>query len=425
MNKFITLLKKEIRELLTPAMVIPLVITMVIFMAIGNLVGNETEKNLESQTIWIVDNDQTNTSASVIEFLQAANYVPEIKSGDTNNIINDAKQAKQAGLIVIPDGFEENLNEMNPASIDCYTILKSFSMTGSMKAATMQAAIDAINTAFSDATITNKYQIDPAKIKTPVARQDHVIIGDKESLSDPQTVMSFITSQTTFIPIILFLVIIMAAQMLAVAVASEKENKSLEILLSAPVDRRLIVMAKMVGAGIVAFLMAAVYMFGFRYYMNGLSGGETLSNSSPAIQQAITDLGLKLSVPQYALLGLSLFAGILCALAIAMILGSFADSEKNVQAVITPLMVLVMVPYFLVLFLDFNSLAPVIRYVVMAIPFAHPFMAAPNLFLGNYGIVWGGIVYQFIVFMIFVFIAAKLFTTDKIMTIRLKMGKKK
>jgi len=60
----------------------------------------------------------------------------------------------------------------------------------------------------------------------------------------------------------------------------EQENKTLETLLSAPVNRRTIVAAKLVGAGLVALAFALVYMIGFRYYMNGMSGGAISTTST-------------------------------------------------------------------------------------------------------------------------------------------------
>ena len=72
------------------------------------------------------------------------------------------------------------------------------------------------------------------------------------------------------------------------------------------------------------------------------------------------------------------------------------------QALLTPLMVLLLVPYFLTIFLDLSHLPGVLRWLVMAIPFTYPFIAGPALFLGNYGIVWFGIFYQLVWFAVFV-----------------------
>jgi len=54
--------------------------------------------------------------------------------------------------------------------------------------------------------------------------------------------------------------------MVAVAVATEKENKTLETLLSMPIKRSYIASSKMIAGGIVSLLMALIYIVGFNFY---------------------------------------------------------------------------------------------------------------------------------------------------------------
>jgi ABC-2 type transport system permease protein len=241
--------------------------------------------------------------------------------------------------------------------------------------------------------------------------------------------MSFVGQQTTFIPIVLFIVIIFAAQMIATAIATEKENKTLETLLSYPISRGSLVTAKMMAAGLVALVSAGAYMLGMRSYMSGiesgLAGTGADARAAAASEAIMRQLGLTFGPADYALLGLTMFAGILVALSIAIILGGFAESVKSVQALLTPLMVLLLVPYFLTLFLDIGELPTVLRWIVMAIPFTYPFLAGPNLFLGNYGAVWFGIAYQTVWFVVFVIIAARIFSSDRILTMKLDFSRKR
>ncbi|MGD0781976.1 MAG: hypothetical protein ABSA30_03845 [Candidatus Aminicenantales bacterium] len=61
----------------------------------------------------------------------------------------------------------------------------------------------------------------------------------------------------------------------------------------------------------------------------------------------------------------------------------------------------------------------------MAIPFSHPFLAVQNLYLQNYGAILAGIGYEVVVFAVLVLIAARIFSTDKILTMKLRWGKKR
>jgi ABC-2 type transport system permease protein len=230
--------------------------------------------------------------------------------------------------------------------------------------------------------------------------------------------MGLISQQTMLVPIVLFMVTIFAAQMVATAMAAEKENKTLETLLSSPISRTGLAVAKMVAAGIVALIGAAAYMVGFNFYMEGLMGQVPDSGSGLAEQ-----LGLVLGLGDYVLLGISLFFAILVALAIALILGSFADSVRSVGAVIGPVIVLLAIPYFFVLFLDVSSLSMPLRVLVYAIPFSHAMMTAPNLFLGRYLPVVAGIAYQAVWFAVMAFVAARIFSSDKVLTMKLKWSR--
>ncbi|PIY74535.1 MAG: ABC transporter permease, partial [Candidatus Portnoybacteria bacterium CG_4_10_14_0_8_um_filter_40_50] len=53
------------------------------------------------------------------------------------------------------------------------------------------------------------------------------------------------------------------------------------------------------------------------------------------------------------------------------------------------------------MFLDVSSFSPGMKILIWLIPFSHPFMAAPNLLLGQTASVWYGILYLAFFFVIF------------------------
>jgi ABC-2 type transport system permease protein len=219
----------------------------------------------------------------------------------------------------------------------------------------------------------------------------------------------------------------MAAQMIAAAVATEKENKTLETLLSLPISRGTIVTTKMLSAGLVSLLMAGIYMLGIKNFNSGITG---MMNSSVNVgvessSEIARELGLKLTTIGLAELGTILFLAILLALAIAMILGAFSEDAKSAQGVVAPLMILVMIPYFITLFMDVNVLSAPVRYLIYAIPFSHIFLAIPNILLGNDLFILYGSIYLLVLFIVFVWIAAKIFSSDLILTMKLNFSKKK
>lgn len=425
MRKFLVLVQKEIKELLTWQLIVPFIAVMVIFSLIGNYMNKENEKNQQQKSIALLDLDQTPTSKNIEKLLTQANVdVTQYQAKDASDFMQQIKNNGLNAGILIPVGFEQQVNNHEYVKIETLTPIKNFSLLSIQNTATLNTSIALINENISNYWM-NQYvpNIDSAMVKNPVIATNIVNVKNKDMQADINQIMNFVMGQTTFIPIILFLVIVLASQMIATAVATEKENKTLETLLSTPVDRKIIVSAKMVAAVLVALLMAGIYMYGFSNYMGGISGASlTADQNTTAIAK---ELGLTFTTGSYILLGVTLFFGILVALSIAMILGAFAEDAKAAQGVIAPLMILVLIPYFLTMFVDINSVSPVIKYFIYLIPFSHTFLAAPNILLGNTQFVYYGILYQIVLCIIFIVIAAKIFSSDYIMTMKLNFSKKK
>jgi len=426
MRKFMVLLRKELGELLTPQMLVPIAVTILMFAFIGNIVSGQ-DGTAATRTVIVVDQDTSTASALVIGAIEQVGFTADVRvDGDVSAAVAElkSKDATSRLLVVIPEGFGQRLSDVEQPTIVTYSALHNLSVTGSQEVSALKGAIASVSEAVSAQMLAEKVGTsDLEALKNPLTVDEHVIVGDKEAAASPDLISGFISQQTTFIPIILFIVTIFASQMVATTIANEKENKTLETLLAVPVARSALVGAKMLAAGAVALLLAGAYMIGLRYYMNGLQAG--LGGADMGSSSVLTELGLNLGVGDYALLGLTLFFAILAAISIALILGAFAENVRAVQSLLTPLMLMLMLPYFLVLFLDIDTISPALRLLVYAIPFSHPFMAGPNLFLGNYGMVWAGIAYEFVWFVVFLILAARIFSSDRILTMKLDLGKKR
>ncbi|HEY5506832.1 MAG TPA: ABC transporter permease, partial [Coriobacteriia bacterium] len=367
--------------------------------------------------------DHTPASALVRDALAEAGFVVLSTPGSDPAAVAATDRGIGTGVIIgIPAGFEAGLRAGTPQRLETYTVLRNFSFLATRDSTVLKAAIDAINVRVSESLIASRLgSVDAAAMREPVSLSENVLIGTRSAAATAQQITGFVTSQTTFIPIVLFIVIMFASSMIASTVASEKENKTLETLLATPAGRGSLVLAKMAAAALIAFASSAAYLFGMRYYMDRVTaefsaGAQT---SGAEIGSAIQRLGLTMSVGDYLLLFTSLFCGILVALAISVILGAFAENVRAVQALLTPLTVAVMIPYFLTLFIDLDATTPLVRTLVLAIPFAHPFRAAPAILMNDYLGVWLGIGYELVWFAAAVFVATRIFSSDRILTLRL------
>ncbi|HSK47015.1 MAG TPA: ABC transporter permease, partial [Coriobacteriia bacterium] len=423
MRRFWVLLRKELRELVTAQMLLPFVVVIVMFVALGQTLSSVGgEQGAGPYPVTVIDLDRTAASQLVIDTLEQSGFEARLPEEGTAEAAVAVLRPGQGNIVLqIPQGFEANLRNGSKSKLGLWTAVRTFSFLGNRDVTAMEGALVAVNSAVAAQIAEDAApSVDPALLQAPVEVTQYVRLGEQQAQTSVAAVMGFVGQQTTFIPIVLFVVIIFAAQMIATAIATEKENKTLETLLSYPVSRASIVTSKMVAAGLVALASAGAYMLGMQQYMKGIEsgmGGTGVGQqaAAQASEAAMQRLGLTFGPADYALLGLTLFAGILVALSMAIILGAFAENVKSVQSLLTPLMVLLLVPYFLTLFLDLSALPDAVRIGVMAIPFTYPFITGPNLFLGNYGIVWFGIFYQLLWFAVFVFIAARVFSSDRIL----------
>lgn len=427
MRKFTNLLTKEIKELITLQLFISLLFTVFLFYFIGQMAKSEVKKALRLQKIAVLNLDTSPFSQELIQNLRSGNFEPvllRVKSRE--EAIQQTRTSAMNLLLVIPEGFGQGIERLELKPVETYTFLRSLSIMANRNAAVFNTVLKLINNYLSNDYLKKQFpDLDPNKIKNPIKSRNFVLVKDKMAEGSAEQITGFITSQSLFVPIILMMIIIYSSQMVISAIAMEKQNKTLETLLTVPISRTSIVTAKMMGAAVVGLISAIIYMVGFRYYMAGFMGDVSQAVKATNLSAIIQSLGLALSPNHYLLLGLSLFLAILCGLAMATILGVLAEDYRSAQSLIMPLVFLVLIPYFLSFFADFRSMSLPVKILVYLIPFSHPFLASQNLLLGNYGIVFGGILYMLLFFGVLIFIAARIFSTDKVLTMKLRFRRKK
>jgi len=427
MKKFLNLLAKEIRELITLQLFISLLFTIFLFYFIGQMAKSEMKRAMRIQKIAVLDLDASPLSRQLTDSLRSANFqVEKVEDKSKEQAIEWTKASDINLLLVIPSGFGESLTTFDLKEMETYSFLRSFSLVGSRSSVILGSVISALNNYISDDFLKKKIpDFSPEKLKKPVRSKDFVIIKGRMAEGSAMSIAGFISTQSLFIPIILMMIIIYSSQMVISAIAMEKQNKTLETLLTVPISRTSIVTSKMLASGLVGLISAVIYMFGFRYYMSGFMADVRQAAASEGLARVIQELGLAPTANSYLILGVSLFLAILCALAMATILGVLAEDYRSAQSLIMPLIFLVMIPYFLSFFSDIKNLSLPVKLFLWAIPFSHPFLTTQNLLLENYTAVFGGILYMLVFFIVLIVIAARIFSTDKVLTMKLKFRRKK
>jgi ABC-2 type transport system permease protein len=285
--------------------------------------------------------------------------------------------------------------------------MKGAGMMDSISSGVVEGLVQAVNQEISKKLIEQDSSADPALVLNPTQKVETTFFKGKEieGLSSSQ-LSNMLNSQSIVIPIVIMMLIIMAGASVIGSMGMEKENKTLETLLTMPVKRSNIVVGKMVGSALVGMIMAAIYMLGFSRYMSSFQS----SNMN------LADFGLSLGLPDYLLVGISLFTALLAGLSLCIVLGTFAKNYRSAQTLIFPITALAMISMFITIFKDFDTIPAVLRVLVFAIPFSHPMMAMRALMMDSYSLVIGGIAYTAVFTVIMIVVAVRIFNSDRLLT---------
>jgi ABC-2 type transport system permease protein len=416
-----TIVVKEVKELVRdPKILLPMIIIpMIMFPIMGFAIQFSIEAAQESMgdiSVGVTDNDGGPVAESLTNYLTALNVtVVEVDDSNISNTFSYVQESNLTGLIVIPSGFSQNITEGKAAKLEVYVPFRG----GGIIESTSFSAVSVLLSSFEEALvyqrIDEKFTEPPQNVLNPIALSEKSIINGKGVDVSPDILFSLVMSQSTLMPAGIMALLIFAMQLAATAVASEKEEKTLETLLTLPINRVMILAGKLTGSIIVAVVGALAYLVGFSFYINSFMG---VIPTEAGVDLAA--VGLAPNFLSYAILGLSLFMALVSALALAISLSIFAEDVRGAQAIVGPLVILFIVPMLFSMFTDIYTLPFPLSIILLAIPFTHPMLASNVTFTGNYIGAVGGIVYMAIFTVGVLYIAARLFGTEKILTAKLK-----
>jgi ABC-2 type transport system permease protein len=400
------IVKKEFKELFVLSTILPIVVIAIVYGSVGQMIGNVGETIKEKPVIGIVDMDAGNFSVVAMSVL-TENAKVVYDGTDTEEGLQEVRKENGVALLAIPANFSQNIYDNRPGEIEIYWIMKGAGMMDSISSGTMEGLIQAVNQEISKTLIQQGSSSDPALVLNPTTRVDTTFFKGKEIKGlSPSTLGNMLMSQSIVIPIVVMMLIIMAGASVISSMGLEKENKTLETLLTLPVRRSHIVIGKMVGSALVGMIMAAIYMIGFSRYMTSFQVADI----------NLADFGLALGVQDYLLVGISLFVALLAGLSLCIVLGTFAKNYRSAQALVFPITALALISTFIVMFKDFDTIPAVLKVLVFAIPFSHPMMAIRALMLDNYPLVIGGIAYAAVFTVAMVAVAVRIFNSDRLLT---------
>jgi len=403
---FGTLLLKELKELIRdPKILLGFVIVpLIMFPVLGyvmNLSMQTAQQSASNAAVLVLNRDSGNNSTQFITFLNSSMKAIIVNVPTVEDAVALMSNYSATGIIIIPADFSQNVTARIPVDVKFYAV---FSGSG---------LFEGIGSSIVDQLVENFNRNVAPNLLVP--EQSVIVKGKIVENMDPRILSSLVLSQAFALPITMIILLTYSMQIAATSVAMEKEEKTLETLLTLPIDRFAILAGKLSGSIIVAGVGAIAYMFGFNYYIGSFTSSIA---AGPSVD--LVSLGLVPSLFGYLLLGVSLFVTLLSALALAVILSAFAQDVRSAQSLVSYVYPFLFVPALALMYLDINVLPFWLRAVFYAIPFSQPIIASKAVTMGDYLTAGLGIIYVTAFTLVIMYAASRLFATEKILTVKLR-----
>ncbi len=409
-----TILFKELKELIRDPKILVgmIVLPLIIFPVLGLVLGYAVEtaqEQAQKATLLVANNDGGNWSETLIDYLDSIINVAVFEDITPQQIVNEnlLVEYNSTQFVEIPPDFSQNMtqhingNTEITATINVYGLFQGGGLFSNIGSSGLATIVNSFNRAIA-----------PDVVYTA---QSTIIKGEIQEGIDPATLSGLMLSQSIALPATLMIMLTYAMQIAATSVAMEKEEKTLETMLTVPVDRFAILMGKLSSTIIVAGVAAITVLVGYNYMLGSLTLGIPTSGSIDLVA-----LGLVPSPLGYTLLGVSLFITLLSALALAVIISAFSEDVRGAQALVGYLYPIIFIPALALIYLDINTLPLALKAALYAVPFSHPIIASKAIVLGDYLTVIFGIIYVTAFTVIIMYVASRLFATEKILTAKLK-----
>ncbi len=414
---FRSIVAKELKELIRDPKILVgmIVLPLVMFPVLGLVLGYAQQSAIEEaqkSTLIIINNDGGNWSQTFIEYVQFVAKPTVLDNVDPQQFVSQGSLSKynSTAFLEIPPGFSENITRHMNSNPNVTAVLNAY---GVFQGGNVFSGLGAT---FVTGYASGFNRIVAPDVLTTV--QSTIIKGEIQQGVDPTQLSSLMMAQTIAMPITIMILLTYAMQIAATSVAMEKEEKTLETLLTLPVDRFAILMGKLSSTIIVAGAAAVAYMIGYNYMFSSITYGVQTGAAIDLVR-----LGLVPTALGYTILGISLFVTLFAALALAVIMSAFSSDVRGAQALIGYVYPIIFIPSLAMLYLDINTLPDILKVVFYAIPFSQPILASKAIVLGDYLTPALGIVYVAIFTIGIMYLASRLFATEKILTAKLRMGK--
>jgi len=430
MGKLRPLVEKEVKDLLRDpriyiGLMIPIIMLPLIGFVMSTAIQSAADVTTGNLTIALIDYDGTNASKNFTSLLDNMGLnIVDVNNGSLDKALEEARTFGSKALLIIPKGFEENLLSLGKVNVEVYSIVESVGISS----ASVQSAIDGFLDMSSEtlsAMLISKLApgIEPDIIRNPLNVTRYTVIKDIVVQVPPQALFGqLMIGYGIMIPMVLFILAIIVTQIAATATAVENEEKTLETLLTFPVTRYDILMAKLLGSSIVAVLGGVMFTVGFLIYFQGLS---SLQSSG----FGVGDLYKALPSPPpetYVVLTISLILSIFFITSLGIVIGALSSDVRMSGSLLGIVLIPVLIPFLLIIYGDLKSLPLAFQLFAYALPTSYPMIMAKEMITSTIPVeVLYGIPYSAAITLVVLYATSKLLAPEKLLTLQHKLKLKR
>ena len=423
-----TIVLKELKELLRdPKVLIGMVLMPVLILPLMggamSLSQEAVEKEIAEASMGVWDRDLSSASSSLIEFLVVANQtVIPISAVDEVGAVEGLLETNATILLEIPEGYGVNISRGERGILHIYGLIKSLGIAEGVRGSLVEGVVNAYRYYLSLEKIGELLQqagvsgVDPTVVYSPLWVEYSSVIKGNVIDVPPQTIFGVMMSQGVMLPMMTMMLLIFAMQIAATSIAVEKEEKTLETLMTLPVGRLTILAGKLAGSIIVAVAGAVAYIVGFSFYMSTAFGFAP----DAMVDVSLSEVGLTLGPEGFLLLGVTMFVTLVSGLAFALSVAVFTDSVRGAQSLVGVLIMPVMIPSLILMFTDLKMLPLPFQIVLYAIPYTHSALASKAIFMGDYFTVLRSILFITLFTLVILYVAARIFSSERVITARIR-----
>ncbi|MEB3755452.1 MAG: ABC transporter permease [Desulfurococcales archaeon] len=407
------LVKKEILDLLRDPRIIlgMIILPLVMFGVLGEVMSYGTQQAIyvaqpTNMRIVVIDRDHTNASEDLISYLKSMTRETVILRNIPKDPGTFAEINGYTGVVVIPKGFDYNLSKGLPGKVIVYTYMREVSIAEASRITSLVGLVSGYG-GIVKSRFASQVNVSTAFLNNPVWTVGIVSMGGKVYSSAQVNALTGLLFSIVFAPLI---VVGYASQIAATTMGVEKEEHTLEVLLSLPLNRKSIVVAKLSGSIVISILATLGLSAGLYLYIDSV-GGLSGAGGMPLdlMRNVLTAYSL-------STITIALIIGVLLATSLSMLLGIFGKDVRSSQSMAGIIWTLVFVVGYGLAMIQFSTLNNSMKYIIAATPLAAPVLALKLSMTGINEYVWISILFHIVETALVLYALSKVISSEILIT---------